>query len=481
VQEVLLLAAAATVIAIVADVALLRLASTAFTALPGKTRIGVDWRALAVASLCALGAALACGVIPAWRATRQGAGATVSRTGRGISSDARSQRLLVGGQIAIATLLLASTGLMLRSYYNLGHVDAGFDAAHAVTFHVGAAWDEDRTKVGQMQEQILAAMRSIPGVTSVGFANFLPASNATIRYQVHLQDVARDEASSDRDQLTVGERSVTSGYFGALGARVVAGASCPALADVQSASPKMLVNRRFVAAFANGQNVVGRYLSWVQVAAGPPAEIVGVVDDIREDNLRTAAVPYVYSCINAGGWPDPEYVVRTAGDPAALMRSIRAAVRGIDPSRAVFGMMPLEDNIDATIGETRLQTEMIAAFGVAALALAAIGLYGLVALAVNTRRREIGIRIALGAEPGRVVRELASRAGGVIVAGTLAGLLLTTVAQFELRAIVFGVAPLDPLTLLAAVVSLAAISVIATLVPASRAAKVDPVGAMREG
>jgi predicted permease len=463
------------------DLALLRIASSALTSLPRTTGLSIDWRALVVASVCGAGAAIVCGAVPAWRATRGGAAAVVSRSGRGISSDTRSQRLLVGGQIALATLLLSSTELMLRSYYNLVYLDPGFDASHAITFHVGAAWDEDRTKVGQMQEQLLASLANLPGVTAAGFSNFLPASNATIRYQVRFDDGTRGEGSEDRAQLGVGERSVTSDYFRALGAHVAAGATCPALADVQNATPKALVNRRFVAAYANGGNVVGRRLGWVQESISPPMEIVGVVDDIREDNLRTAAVPYLYACIGAGNWPDPEYVVRTAGDPRQLLASIRSVVHEIDPSRAVFGDMTLEQTVNATLGDTRLQTEMIAAFGIAAVGLAIVGLYGLVALAVTTRRREIGIRIALGAEPGRVVRELTTRVAWLIVGGTGVGLLLTAVAQRQLRAVVFGVAPLDPMTLASAVLGLAVAAAVAAFVPASRAAKIDPVGAMRDG
>ena len=184
----------------------------------------------------------------------------LSRAGRGISSDARSQRLLVGGQIAdrhaVALEHRADVAQLLQSVV----LDPGFDASHAATFHVGAAWDEDRTKVGQMQEQLLAALANVPGVTAVGFSNFLPASNATIRYQVSLDDSARAQASTERAQLAVGERSVTRDYFRALGARMLGGESCPALTNIRDATPKALVNRRFVTAYANGANVVGRQL-----------------------------------------------------------------------------------------------------------------------------------------------------------------------------------------------------------------------------
>ena len=482
VQEVLIIAAAAVLVAIAADVALLRTGSAMLASLPRGSTIRVDWRAFAVAALSGVAAAVVCGALPAWRATRGEIAAAVSRAGRGASADARSQRVLVAGQIALATLLSCSTGLVLRSYYNLAHVDPGFDASHSVTFHVGAAWDEDRAAVGRMQRDLLAELGSLPGVTAVGFANFLPASNATLRYRVRLQPLTPAVSPTDASLLTIGERSVTSGYFAALGGRVIAGATCPDFSVVPNVGPKVLVNRRFVAEYAGNARVVGRLLRWEQDrASAPNTEIVGVVDDIREDNLRAAAVPYVYTCLGPGYWPDPEYVVRTAGDPRALEGAIRAAVRRIDRTRAVFGLATLEDDVDATLGQTRLQTGLITAFGATAVALSMIGLYGLVALGVAARRREIGIRIALGAAPRRVVLELATRVGWLLAAGAAAGLALTIVAQRELRAVVFGVAPLDPATLAGAVLVLGIVAGVATAAPAWRAARIDPVVALREG
>ena len=480
VREVIVLAAVAMALAVAADAALLHVSSAALGMLPRVPSFVIDWRALAVASLCGLAAALACGAWPAWRATRPGAAAGFARAGRGQSSDSRSQRALVAAQVAIATVLLCSTSLLLRSYYNVVHLDPGFDPSRAVTFHVGAEWDENRDSVGRMQRDIVAALGNMAGATAVGFSNFLPASSATIRYRVHLVDMTPGAQATERDLLTVGERSVTAGYFRALGARLMTGAACPPLEHAREGGPKVLVNRRFVDAYARGQNIVGRFLRWSDdQPAAPNTQIVGVVNDIREDNLRTPAVPYVYACIGLGNWPDPEYVVRTGGDPRALLASIRSVIHGVDPTRALFGLMTLEDNIDASLGQTRLQTSIVSAFGLAAVALAMIGLYGLVALAVTTRRREIGIRIALGAEPGRVVRELATRVGWLLVAGGGAGVAMTALAQRELRAMVVGVAPLDPATLGAAVLALGLAAAVAALVPASRAANVDPVDAIR--
>jgi ABC-type antimicrobial peptide transport system permease subunit len=142
--------------------------------------------------------------------------------------------------------------------------------------------------------------------------------------------------------------------------------------------------------------------------------------------------------------------------------------------------MTLDDDLEATLGQTRLQTGLISAFGIAAVTLAVIGLYGLVALAVATRRREIGIRIALGAEPRRVVLELAARVAWLLAGGAVIGLLLTALIQRELRAMVFGVAPLDPATLAGAVLGLSIVAALATALPAWRAARIDPVGAIRD-
>ncbi|HTI62162.1 MAG TPA: ADOP family duplicated permease [Gemmatimonadaceae bacterium] len=480
VQEMLIIATVAVAIAIALDAGLLRVGAAALASLPRGSSVHLDWRALAVASLAGVGAAVACGALPAWRATRAGIAAVVSRAGRGTSADGGSQHVLVAGQIAIATTLLCSTALMLRSYYNLTHEDPGFDASHSVTFHVGAAWDEDRVAVGRMQRALLTELATLPGVTSVGFANFLPASNATLRYRVRLPGVTAPGASADADLLTVGARSVTDGYFAALGARLVAGATCPSFAVVPNSGPKVLVNRRFVTAYGGGQGLVGRTLHWEQDRAGAPStEIVGVVDDVREDNLRTAAVPYVYSCLGPGNWPDPEYVVRSAGDPRVLIGGVREAVRRVDPTRAVFGLTTLEDVVNASLGETRLQTSLITAFGLSAAALAVVGLYALLALAVATRRREIGIRMALGAAPRRVMLDLAARVAWLLASGVVSGLLITILVQRELRALVVGVAPLDPSTLATAVLGIGVAAAAATALPAWRAARIDPVKEMR--
>src|SRR5438128_2336322 len=351
-------------------------------------------------------------------------------------------------------------------------VEVGFDPSQSVTFHVGAAWDEDRKRVGELQKDLIEKFQALPGVTAAGFTNFLPASQATLRYQMELEGIARTEESG---KINVGERSISGGYLSAIGAPLLAGTWCPELKAIDTKFPKALVNRRLVEMYANGRNVVGRHFRFADFPPNyPPIEIVGVVGDVREDSVSAAPVAYVYWCIMPGGWPDPDYVVRTRGNPRALLAQIRSVVHDVEPTRAVFGAQPLQNAIDASWEQTRLNTELVAVFGAAALGLASIGLYGLVTLIVTSHRREIGIRMALGAAPGRIVNEVASGVARLLLIGVAVGLVLTLVFQGVLRTVVFEVSPTDLVTLVCAVLLIFATAGAAALVPARRAARIDP-------
>jgi putative ABC transport system permease protein len=485
-REVLLIAFFGVAVGYLLDVWLLRILSSLFHTLPRSIEIALDWRALAFASFAGAASAIVSGIWPAVRSTRSDSAGVLSHGTRSLADGSRSQRFLVATQFALAVVLLSTTGLVLRSYYNLQHVEIGFDAGHQLTFHVGAAWSENRDRLGQIQTRLIDRLEKIPGVVAAGFSNFLPASDATLRYQMQLQEVARSE---DTGKISAGERGIAGDYLKALNAPIIAGDSCPPLAKISDefrsdptiGQPKALVNRRFAELYSKGRNLVGMHFHLNEDRPGSPAtEIVGIVGDVREDNLRSAPVPYFYSCIAPGGWPDPEYVVRAQGDPRGLIQAVRQAIHEVDPSRAIFGMTTLQDEIDSMLDQTRLQTGMISAFGIAAVTLAAIGLYGLVTLAVTARTKEIGIRLALGANPTRIVREVMKRVGLLLLFGTFGGLILTFIAQRELQSIVFGVSALDVVTLGGMLLVLIIPAAVATLIPARRAAKLDPLIAIRE-
>ena len=476
-REVLLISAAGLGLGCLVASWLVDFLAKALVALPHSAELRLDWRALLFAALGGVLAAVLCGLLPALRATRADISGLLAHGGRGSSGvEHKWQSALVAGQIAVTVLLLASAGLMLRSYYNLSHVDLGFVPAHTVTFHVGAAWAEDRGRVAQLQKAILAQLERVPGVEAAGFTNFLPATGATLRYQVTLQGLAHSEDSA---HITIGERSISRGYLRALGTPLLAGQDCPDLGALSNSPPKALVSRRFAETYGKGQNLVGRHLQWVDQPLGPPMEIIGIAGNAREDTLDVAPAPYLYYCMVAGGWPDPEYVVRTHGDTRALVQAIRPIVRNIDSSRAVFGLRMVEDVLDESLEQPRFNTRMLAGFAMTALLLASIGLYGLVSLAVAARTREIGVRIALGAGARQIVGHVVGSVARLLAAGAAAGLILTLLADRMLRSVLFGVSPMDVPTLAATVLTLAAVSALATLVPARRAARIDPLSAIR--
>ena len=468
-RELAIVAAVSAVTGSALAAGILALLRSRLGALPRPAEIHLDWRALAVATLAGGAAALLCGLVPVIQATRRSSSALLASSGRGNSGERhRWQGALAMAQIALTFLLLSAAGLMLRTYQNLSHSDPGFQASQAVTFHVGAAWDENRDRIGLLQEAILDKLSALPGVQAAGFANFLPASGATLRYQYTF---------GNEPAVTAGERSVTRDYFNAVGTPLVVGEFCPAFRAVPSGPPKALVNRRFVKQFMNEQNPIGRTFHISD--SKTQYEIMGVVADSREDALNTAPVPYVYICLGPGNWPDPEYVVRAAGAAAPLFGEIRGAIREVAPKRAIFGLSTLTDVVDATLDQPKLDAQMIGFFAVAALLLASVGLYSLVTLIVISGTREIGVRMALGAAPGQIVAQIATGVGRLLLAGVVVGLAATIFAGRALQSLLFGVGAVDPVTLLLTLGTVAVASIVAVVLPARRAARVDPVIAIR--
>jgi putative ABC transport system permease protein len=479
-REILLMAALGVALGCAVAAWLVDALDKVFTTLPAPDGFQSGWRALAFAALAGVGAAILCGLLPALQATRANLSAILAQAGRGGSGGRhRWQRGLVTAQVALTVLLLACAGLMLRSYYNLEHVDMGFDPSHTLTFHLGASWSEDRKRLGQMQEALMDQLGRTPGVEAAGFANFLPASAATLRYQVALVETARTEETG---KITTGERSISRGYLKAMGAPILAGSDCPNLRTLAAPPPKALVNRRFVELFAKGLNLVGQHIRFLQDVVTPDSqalEIVGVAGDLREDALNVAPGPYLYVCISPGGWPDPEYVVRALGSPGPLERVIRPIAHNIDPTRAVFGMQTVPEVLHASLDEPRLKSSVVTVFALAAMLLAAVGLYSLVTMVVTARTREIGVRMTLGAEPRQIVLQLLAGVARLLAIGAAAGLLLTWTAGRLLRSLLFGVHAMDAVTLAAAVLSLALVAALAAYVPARRAARIDPLAAIR--
>ncbi len=454
---------------------MVRLMPTVLSTTPRINEVALDWRALAFAALTSALAGCGFSLVPAFAAARPDLGG-VSRFGsRGVAGGRhRFQGLLVVGQVALSIVLVGSATLLLRSYYNLTHVETGFDVASAVTFHVGARWDEDRLKVGLMQQQLVERLGQLAHVQAIGLANFLPTTGATLRYQVLVDGLT---GPNQDGSITIGSRMISSGYLPAIKAQLVAGAWCPPLRMDFKAPRHAIINQRFVEQHAAGQNLVGRTLRLTQ-SPNVAFTIAGVVANLAEDGQATSPVPYLYTCDSAGSWPDPEYLARTS-DPRAFAADLRHIVRELDPGRAIFGLRPLSEVIDRSLEQPRLDAAMLGVFATAAVTLAAIGLYSLFMLVVSERAREMAVRLALGAQPRQLVQLVMSGAGRLLAVGIITGVLLTALADRLLRGVLFGVSPLDARALAGAALTLAIVAAIAVAGPAIRAGRIAPNDALK--
>jgi predicted permease len=446
-----------------------------FDRMPRIHELSLDWRAVAFGATAAVAAACAFTIVPAIAATRRRIGGTLSgSSGRVAGGRHTLQRTMVAVQVALSVLLVGSAALLVQTYVRLSGVDPGFDPAGVIAFNVSARWDEDRARVGQLQQALLERLEALPYVEAAGFTNFLPATSATLRYQALVDGVSGSNADGS---ITVGARMIAGRYFAALRAPLISGEFCAPLRTGANVARTAIVNKQFADVHAPGQQLVGRTLRITQ-NPGSPLTIVGVVGDIVEDGPATRPVPYVYTCDPAGSWPDPEYVVRT-NDARAYAVDLRRIARELDPARAVFGLRPVQEVLDGSLSQPRLDASVVGLFAAAALALAAIGLYGLFMLIVADSARALAVRAALGAAPRQITRLVLVGAARLLAVGLVCGALLTVLADRLLRSVMADVRPLDPLAIGVAVVVLAFVSLLAVLLPARRAARIDPLAALR--
>lgn len=449
---------------------------TTLTQTPRINELALDWRSLTFAVVSSLLAACLFSVIPALAATRSNTNQMLGST-RGVAGGRHGlQKTLVVAQVAVSVLLVGSATLLMRSYYNLTHVDTGVDASSVVTFHVGARWDEDRTRIGQLQVQLLERLAALPHVQAAGLTSFLPATGATLRYQVRIDGV---NGPNQDGTMTVGVRMVNPGYFKAIRTPLLAGEWCPFRAPGSTAPQAVMLNRRFVDVYAPGENLVGRTLRNTGLpAAGSGVLITGIIGNLAEDGHSTLVGPYIYRCEAGGSWPDPEYVARTS-DPGAFATDLRRIVRELDPARAVFGLKPLQEVFDKALDQPRLDATMLGLFATAAVTLAAIGLYSLFMLVVSERAREMAVRLAIGADPIELIRLVLSGAGRLLAGGIVLGVVLTAAADRLLRGVLFGVSPLDTTALAAAAATLSVVALLAVAGPALKASRIAPVEALK--
>jgi predicted permease len=425
--------------------------------LPRVEQIGIDARIVAYTMASTAAVTLLCGLLPAIRSTRVSSG--LVRAGRTHVSERQSlQWLLVGVQVTFAVTLLAGSGLLLRSFDALSRVDKGFEPEGVLAFHVTARFgDEDFARIAVRIERTLEGLGSVPGVESAATSMLLPGIPGERQEEFAL---AGGRAETE-PKLIAESRVVSAAYFSTLQIPLVAGQLCRQ--SSQGGPIDAMVNSRFAESYFAGRSPIGQ-----QLAAKPlPLRIVGIVGDARD------------GCSSAPD-PSPWYLVRTRLEPEIAELAVRAKLNELEPLRPVHDLAPLAHMIGDVYAQERLQTILITFFSVAALALACLGVYGTLSYAASVRRREVGLRVAFGAHTGDIVSHFLTRAIGVVAVASLIGVGLSFLFTRALKSALYGVSVSDPVTLIGVVVVVCTVATIAALLPSLRAARVDPMQALRE-
>ena len=446
--------------------------------IPRLETASLDGSALAFAVLVSLASAVLFGLAPALTAARPDLNEALKDGMRGTSTrGGRLRAALVVVEVAMAIVLVAGAGLLVRSFGRLLAVDPGFRADQVLAMQIslpGATYQEDASRVRFFQ-QLVARLEALPGVVAAGGVSFLPLDGlgAATRFRVI------DQPSPPAGEEPVADvRIISGGYFRAMGIPLVRGRLFTER-EVQDPASVTVVNETMAREMWPGEDPIGKRLvvSW-----GNPEiedEVIGVVGDVRLVSLDAQVRPTVYWPHNRTAYPALTVVTRAAIDAPSLTSAAVAQVRALDPQQPVANVRTMEDVVLASVGQRRVILLLAGVFAVAALLLAAIGLYGVLAHHVAERTREIGVRVALGAPRGAVLGLVVRRALALTALGALAGLAGAAALTRLLQDQLFEVTPSDPVTYGAVVVTLIAVALAASLVPAWRASQVDPVTALR--
>jgi putative ABC transport system permease protein len=449
--------------------------------LPRLEEIQLDSRVLAFAATAAVFAGLLSGLAPIEHLLRHGPANLLNDGGHratGTAGKALRGGLLVA-EAALAVILLVGAGLLARSFVRLLQVDGGYDPDHVLTAQVFLPTGEDEApRRAEAVSTLLTRLEALPGVAAAGVANMAPLGTMTMIMRFELPGGPGGEPVPGQADAW----GVTPGFARALGLRVKSGRFLEA-GDLTSGTQAVVVNEELVRQYlSDGKPVVGRRIPGLFGDRGKITEIVGVVGNVLKDGPRRPPRPQIYrvaglSSIDA--FQQPFLLIRTTGDPLALAADLRRLVREIEPRAALDNVDLLENRLSASVAQPRFAALVLAVFAVLALALAATGLYGVLSYNVSQRRREMGIRAALGATRAGLQRLVLREGLALTAAGLAIGLGAALGVTRLMASLLFGVTPLDAVSFAAAPLALLGVAAAACLIPARRAAAADPAESLR--
>ncbi|MGH9790521.1 MAG: ABC transporter permease, partial [Candidatus Acidiferrales bacterium] len=453
--------------------------------LPAGT-VAMDAGIFAFTAAVTLGAGLLFGMAPASDGSRVNLLAALQQSGHSAAAPLRrhSRAVLIVSEVALGFVLVVGAGLMIRTFIAVQRVDPGFRADGLLTFEMdlpGGRYPGDAPRTNLVR-QVEARLRALPGVESAGGISHLPLDDYANWYSRYALEGADNGQDEQRPATMADHRSATPRYFRAVGAQLVAGRLFDAL-DEEARRAVVVVDEKLAREAWPGEEAVGKKLRCQHITQGRfgPAtvEVVGVIRHIQHHALTRQVRAQIYIPFSQSVRWHISFVVRTSGDPAALSGAVRGVIAKIDKDLAIAKLRPMTFYLDRAMAATRFTMVLGAVFGGLALLLAAIGIYGVMAYAVNQRTREFGIRMALGARPGEIQKQVVREGMSLALAGLALGVAGAVMLGRFLDALLFGVTAADPATYVAAALILPTVALAACWLPARRAARRDPLAVLR--
>jgi putative ABC transport system permease protein len=449
--------------------------------LPRLHEISIDARVLAFTALLSLVSGLLFGLVPAWRASRAGLTqylrkAPQARTGG--PAWRRTRKLLVVAEVALSIVLLAGAGLMINSFLRLKRVSPGFAPERILTTEISlpSARYQEPAEINTFYEQLIAQVRNLPGVEAAGIGMSLPPNLLAITDTFTIEGAPAGK--SDPSSPVV---FVSSGYFEALGIPLLAGRNFTET-DRADKPRVVIINETFARRYFPHESPLGKRMKTggVERPNNPWMEIVGVVGDVKYAGLDKAAEPAYYEHYQQTAWSNTYIVVRSSSDSRPLASGVRQAVWSLDKDLPIAGVHTMEELLSESVARPRFRTFVFLVLGTLAIVLAVTGIYGVISYLVSQRTREIGIRVALGAQRRTVLNLIIRQGMSLALVGAAIGLIAAFVLTRLMTGLLYEVEATDPLTFASITILLLLVSLGACWIPARRAAKVDPLVALRD-
>ena len=449
--------------------------------IPRALQVGLDWRVLGFTLLVSVLTGVVFGLVPAIHSSKTELTESLKEGGRTGSEGARRNRIrgvLVVGELAIAVVLLVGAGLLIQSLWRLRNVSPGFDSQNLLTFVVGIPEVKYPTdKQEPFYRELVRRVESLPGVRSASSIIPLPLNGDAfvISFETEGRPVEKG------NQPSADFFAIEEGYFKTLGVSILKGREFTER-DNKTAPPVIIVNQAFAKKFFPGEDPIGKRIKpGISTNSDKPAmrEIVGVVSDVRNRNLSSELRAGYFIPAPQMPFNQMTLIVRTGNDPHSLITAVQNEVHAMDQEVPVFNIKTMEEYISATVATPRFNTTLLVIFAGVALILTIVGLYGVMSYSVAQRTNEIGIRMALGAQTGDVLRLIVSQGFKLVLIGLGIGLVGAFAMTRVIASLLFGVTTKDPITFVAVAVLLALVALLACYIPARRATRLDPLHALR--